>query len=151
MRKLNFLVIVAALCILPAAAHAEFLFEGSIGYGLQVSPSVATSGYNVMAAAGVGFLDKILRLELGVAVNRDQFAGTEYQLRPMVILAPPIIPFYIRGVVACADLFSSSRQFAYGAYLGAEFWWLFAEVGALPRIINGSTSWTAEARVGLHI
>ena len=140
-------------------AHAAIDLEISLGAGGQVSPARQYEATNIMVAPGIGLLDNILRLELGFVgsfaalQNRDPHSF-DLELRPMVVISPPIIPLYLRVVFAGVDLFSPQRTVAYGAALGVGIsafgLGVFAELGVLPRVFNAQFQWLLEGRVGVN-
>jgi hypothetical protein len=171
-------ILVAAVVLglaAPQAASAGPLVEGSIGAGLQLTPSVERSPVNVMVAPGWSLLDGILKLELGLAgsLGDIQQAKFDLELRPMVVISPPILPFYVRAVFAVQNLVNGPLTAAYGGALGFSFSLLgiglFAEAGVLPRNVKvdtvtgrtyvGSTTnptreefrWFGEGRLGVTI
>jgi hypothetical protein len=175
MRLAKLPVLVAALALAaPAAARAGLLLEGSAGLGVQLSPSVERAPVNVMLAPGYGIdiLGTKLKLELGLLGNLGDVRSSKFdlELRPMVVLAPPILPLYLRGIVAVQNLVNGPTNWAYGGALGTSFslfgLGVFIEAGVLPRNakidtttnmpVVGSTPnptkdefrWFAEGRVG---
>ncbi len=153
MRKLMMSLLAVALLAMPMAAQAGFVVEGSLGYGAQMRPSFEVEGQSLMLAPGYALLGEVLRLELGLVLNRSQLDNGDFhmQLRPMLVIDPPILPFYVRGIVGFDDPFGD-RQLAYGAALGVGGsvlgLGLFAEAAYLPRFDGGTRVDLAEARVG---
>ena len=154
------LLIVAAVVTPPREAHATFDLEFSIGAGGQVSPNRAYEATNLMVTPGIGILENILRFELGVlgsfaaVANRDPHSF-DLELRPMVVISPPIIPLYLRIIFAGVDLFSPKRTVAYGAALGVGIsafgLGIFGELGVLPRVFESQFQWLLEGRVGVSL
>ena len=156
MRKLSFLIVAAGLYLVPAAAHAGFGVEASLGYGLELKPDVQTAGYNAMVAVGYGVLGKMLRAELGFVGAKNTTSPTsvtQLELRPMVVFDPPFLPFYLRGVGAF-DHTDAGWHTAWGGFagVGGSLFGLgiFGEVGALPQFVSGQTFWIGEARLGAY-
>jgi hypothetical protein len=143
--------------LLPlSTAHAGWIIEGSIGQGLRVHPGVGHDVTTLMVAPGYVFLD-MLRLELGIAGGYGQNkSGDEdgtYQLRPMLTIAPPLIPLYGRVILATIRPFNSNREIAYGAALGLggsiAGLGIFGEAAVLPRVNSGDLTWILEGRAGV--
>jgi hypothetical protein len=167
MRKLLVGIAFIGLTAAPLAARAGPVLELSAGMGSQLQPSIARSPTTVMLAPGWS-LAGILKLELGlVAALADvKDAKTDVELRPMVVVSPPLFPLYARGIFAVQNLANGRpTQLAYGGALGVSFgipltgFGLFAELGVLPRTVKdvpvaGSTTtkdefrWFGEGRVG---
>jgi hypothetical protein len=149
------------MALAPAAAHAGMILEGSVGKGVLVSPSpVKATQTNLMLTPGVTFVDDILRLELGVVGDLPDIKDSKFdlQLRPMVVVAPPILPIYGRAIFAVANVFhnnGSKTLFAYGAAAGLKFGLgpigVFAEAGFLPRSVNSRINWVIEGRAGVSL
>jgi hypothetical protein len=173
MRRLFLGVALLGLAATPLAAHAGAVLEVSAGMGSQLQPNLVRAPTNLMVAPGWGFAG-ILKLELGlVAALGDVRTGkADMELRPMLVVAPPLFPLYARAIFAAQNLFNGPTQIAYGGALGVSFgipltgFGVFAELGVLPRNakvdaasgapVFGSTSaatrdefrWFAEGRVG---
>lgn len=173
MRKLFVGMAAAALAAAPVAARAGMLVEVSGGMGSQLQPSVERAPTNLMVAPGWSFAD-MLKLEVGfaAALADVQNAKTEFEVRPMVVVSPPLFPLYLRGILAVQNLVNGPTQLAYGGAVGLHFgipltgFGVFAEAGVLPRSVKvdaatgipvvGSTAaatkdefrWFAEGRVG---
>jgi hypothetical protein len=140
MRKV--LVAVAALALVtPLAASAGPVLEGSVGMGAQLQPSVDRAPVNLMLAPGWGFAG-ILKLELGLvaALGDVQNSKFDLEVRPMVVISPPLFPLYVRGILAVQNLVNGPTTFAYGGALGlsASLFGagLFIEAGVLPRNVK---------------
>lgn len=135
------LAVLAALAFLPGVAAAAPLLEGSVGVGWQLDPSVDRAPVNVMLAPGWSFAD-IVKLELGVAGNLGDVQNSRFdlELRPMVVVSPPLFPLYLRGIAAVQNLLHGPTQIAYGGALGLSFGLLgvglFVEAGVLPRNVT---------------
>jgi hypothetical protein len=175
MRKLLVGIAALGLATAPAAARAGAVVELSAGVGSQLQPSVARAPTSVMIAPGWSFAS-VLKLELGLAAALGDVrnARADVELRPMVVVSPPLFPLYLRGVLAVQNLANGPTQVAYGGAVGLSFGvplaglGLFAEVGLLPRNVTidlqsgapvvGSTAnatkdefrWFAEGRLGAY-
>jgi hypothetical protein len=150
------------LCLLAVApaARAGLILEGSLGKGVKVSPSpVKATMTNLMITPGVTLLDDILRLEVGLVGDLPDVSMSKFdlQVRPMVVVAPPILPIYGRAIFAVANVLhknGTKTQFAYGAAAGLKFGLgpvgVFAEAGLLPRSIASQINWVIEGRLGVN-
>lgn len=139
MRKLTLTAVAAlGLSLLPRTAAAGPLLEGSVGVGAQLNPSVERTPVNVMLAPGYGFAG-IVKLELGLAANLADVQNSRFdlELRPMVVVSPPLFPLYLRGIVVVQNLIHGPTNPGYGGALGLSFGLLgvgvFVEAGALAR------------------
>jgi hypothetical protein len=155
MRKLAVLLsAAAALSTLPAAARAGTVLEGSLGLGWDVSPDTQRQPINIMLAPGLTFADDILCAELGLVGNLGDVKDSKFdlELRPMLLIRPPVFPLYFRAVLAVTNLVHSPRHVAYGGAVGTEFGvggvGLFIEAGVLPRSISDQMLWVIEGRAG---
>ena len=160
MRHLSKLILVAALFVVPATAQAGFIIEGSLGSGVQVKPTpIGRIPTNIMIAPGYG-LGTLLRFELGLMGSLGDVENSKFdlQLRPMIVLSPPLIPLYARLTYAVMNLTDSDRrQQAFGGALGVDFELMdtvgiFAEVGVLPVKPKDVTDfvWLVEGRAGAY-
>src|SRR5256885_14477229 len=105
------------LCLIAAApaARADLIVEGSLGKGVKLGPSpVKAEPTNIMIAPGLTFF--ILRAELGLVwdVPDIQPHKSNLELRPMLVVAPPVLPLYGRVVFAVTNLIDGPRQVAWG-------------------------------------
>jgi hypothetical protein len=150
---------VVLLCLLAVApaARAGLIVEGSLGKGASLSPSpVRALPTNIMIAPGITFLS-ILRAELGFvwALPDVQPHKSEVELRPMLTLAPPVLPLFGRLIFGFTNLVDGPRKVAIGASGGLKFGvgpvGLFAEVGVLPRSFNTTVAWVLEGRAGVAL
>ena len=148
---------IAILASVPAVAHAGIIVEGSIGKGLQVSPSVDKNWgpTNFMIAPGLT-IGQMLRAELGVVMDLpNNGIGTNLRLRPMLVVSPPIIPIYGRLIIGMANILKGPRSFEYGAALGvgASFAGigLFAEAGVIPQLVGSQNTTLLEGRAGAFL
>lgn len=141
-------------------AHATFNLEFSVGAGGQVSPLRQYEATNLMVTPGLGILENILRFELGVvgsfaAITHRDPHSFDLELRPMVVVSPPVIPLYLRVIFAGVDLFSPKRTIAYGGALGVGIsafgLGIFAELGVLPRVFESQFQWLLEGRAGVAL
>jgi hypothetical protein len=154
-------LVLCSLALAPAAAHAGLILEGSVGKGVKVSPSPAKATQtNLMVTPGVTLLDDILRLEVGLVGDLPDISNSKFdlQFRPMVVVAPPILPIYGRAIFAVANVFhnnGSKTVFAYGAAAGLKIGLgpvgVFAEAGFLPRSIESKINWVIEGRLGVSL
>lgn len=145
----------------PRPAHAGMLISStlsaSMGYGYEFHPLHGTQAGNLMVTGGVGFLADIVRPELGVvgAYGAQQTHGhsnVKLELRPMLRIKPPLVPLYVRGIFIGLSPFDRSRTIGYGGAIGTAIslfgFGLFAEVGVLPRRVDGRTHSIVEGRAG---
>jgi len=159
MRKLFMAAVLTSIVLLPAASQAGWLLEGSVGKGYMVSSPRAWTQSNFMVAPGWSPpVLSLLHLQLGVAVDFADTSGskTNYELRPMIAICPPILPIFGRAIFAVQNLGGSGKTvWAYGAAGGVRFGLgpigVFGEVGALPRSISSKFYWVAEARAGAYL
>jgi len=154
-------LVLSVLAFAPAA-RAGFIVEASLGKGVQTNPSpVKATPTNIMIAPGVTFLS-LLRLELGLVTDLGdaKTLGTDekkfnLQLRPMLVVAPPIFPLYGRAIFAVTNLLHGKTTIAYGAAAGFKLGvgpvGVFAEAGLLPRSIMSQISWVIEGRLGVNL
>ena len=151
MSKLSTALAVLAFCAVPLTAQAGFVVEGSVGKGLTVDPLDDTAT-NIMIAPGYG-LGEILRLELGFAFNLPDVGDFDLELRPMLVLDPPLFPVYGRLILGVTGLLSDV-VIAYGGALGVggSLFGIgaFAEVGVLPRSVADTMFWVIEGRLGVY-
>ena len=154
------LQLLLALAAAPAMARAGAVFEGSVGSGVRWQPSpVERIPTNVMLAGGYSFAG-ILKLELGVVGNLADVKHSKFDLdlRPMIVLKPPVLPFYARGILGVSGLVEGPAALNYGGAVGVRMGALgvgaFLEAGALSRRVkvNGENkdTWVAEGRLGVY-
>ena len=156
---------VALAVAFPAAAHAGATLALSAGVGGQTAPSQRMPT-NVMLAPGYALGP--IRAELGFVTALSDVpspmtgkTSTELELRPMLVIAPPVSPLYGRVILAVTNLVDGPRDVAYGGALGLSFGMLganvFVEAGGLPRSVSvpqasGGTKdelrWVVEGRLG---
>ncbi len=156
----------AALALLagPVAARAGAVLEFSAGSGFRWDPSpTERTPTNLMLAGGYSFAH-MLKLELGVVGNLSDVKGSKFDvdLRPMLVVSPPLFPLYLRGIFAVTNLANGPQKIQYGGALGFSFGLLgiggFLEAGIVPRVVEittptGKTDKTyrlAEGRVGVY-
>lgn len=165
MKKLFLSAAALVLILGPAAAHAGWVIEASAGSGFRYDPSpTERTPTNVMIAPGVS-LAGMLKLELGVVGNLGDVKGSKFDLdlRPMVVISPPLFPLYVRGIFAVTNLTNGPQKIQYGGALGTSFgvmgFGAFLEAGLLPRVVevkdaagnkSDKTYWLAEGRVGVY-
>jgi hypothetical protein len=149
-----------ALLLGPASARAGGLFEASVGSGVRWDPSPTERiPTNVMLTGGYSFAG-MLKLELGVVGNLGDVKHSKFDLdlRPMVVVAPPVLPIYLRGILGVSGLVEGPQALNYGGALGLRVGLLgvgaFLEAGALSRRIKVGTekkdAWMAEGRLGVY-
>lgn len=153
-----------ALLLGPAAARAGVVVELSAGSGFRYDPKpVERTPTNVMIAPGYSIAG-ILKLELGLAANLSDVEGSKFELdlRPMVVVSPPLFPLYVRGVFGVTNLVDGPQKVTYGGALGTSFGLmgvgLFLEAGVLHRTLSLTTSgvesnvdyWVGEGRLGVY-
>ena len=165
MRRWFQAALVLSVLVVAPAARAGWIIEGSLGKGATVSPSpVRQTQTNLMIAPGVTFLADMLRLQLGVVGDLPDVKASKFdlQLRPMFVVAPPILPIYGRAIFAVANVFHNNGPktlFAYGAAAGLKFGLgpvgVFAEAGLLPRSVEvmgvSKINWVIEGRIGANV
>jgi len=151
-------MIALALLAGPASARAGTVIEASAGSGFRLDPSpVKRIPTNLMLAGGFGFAANLVQLELGAAANLADVDGSRFdlELRPMIVISPPVIPFYIRGILGFPGLVHGDRDPLFGGALGASFGALgtgvFLEAGLISRASGGdSRALTCEGRLGVY-
>jgi hypothetical protein len=124
-----------------------------------MSPTHDQQATNIMIAPGFGLLG-LLRAELGIvglygAARAGDPSDLNLELRPMLVVSPPLLPVYGRVVLAAVNPFSSDRTLAYGGALGLGVslagLGLFAELGVLPRSVASTMHWILEGRAGVGL
>jgi len=161
MAKLLSAAVALALFLTPFSAHAGGIFEGSLGSGLRWDPKPTERiPTNVMIAAGYSF--PIVKLELGALANLADVEDSEFDvdLRPMIVVKPPLFPLYVRGILSYSNLIEGPKTFGYGAALGLRIGppavgvGAFLEAGALTKKVKfGDVEedvWFAEGRLGVY-
>ena len=84
----------------------------------------------------------MLKLELGLLGNLGDVQNSKFdlELRPMVVISPPLVPLYLRAIFAVQNLIYGPTTYAYGGALGLSFSLLgaglFVEAGVLPRNVK---------------
>lgn len=157
-------VVLASVLAFPMAAKAGWIVEGSYGKGVNVSPEpVKATQSNIMIAPG--FTIPFLRFEVGFVNALPDLKNSEYdiEIRPMIVVAPPILPLYGRAIVAVTNLLENNGKttVAYGGAAGLKLGLgpigVFAEAGLLPRSVEILTAtgakdekifWVVEGRLG---
>lgn len=154
--KSTILAIVIICITLPGTAKADTLVEPSIGFGLELSPNLGDiQDPSLMLSVGWPLLDAF-QVQLGFAAayprNGDVLPGRQFQVRPMLVLIPPSLPFFLRAVFAITAPFSTDREVGYGGSIGWHFGIFnirfFAEIGILPVNVNTTMHWLFETRTG---
>lgn len=171
MRRIPFALLSLTLLAAPAAARAGLLLEASVGSGIRAGiGSTERIPTNVMATLGYGFAG-MLKVELGaLATLGDARKGfstggstVDFDLRPMLVIAPPMSPVYLRAIAGVTSLKVKPTRFSYGGAVGVGFGLLgvgaFGEVGAMQHryelVLPGGVGtvtkdgWQIEGRVGL--
>jgi hypothetical protein len=178
MRTLQLATVLIAMLLAPAAVRAGLVLDASVGKGYQTSSPKGWGQSNLMLAPGFAPSTPVLsmfQLQLGIVVDFSDKSGskTDMELRPMLTVAPPVVPLYGRLILVFNNLLgrTDQRELAYGAALGARVgipsiaiipgFGVFAEVAALPRShdygteSNGGTVsktfWVVEGRVGAYL
>jgi hypothetical protein len=163
MRKLLVAAGFAVLMLIPTAAKAGWLVEGSLGKGYLVSEPRGWDQVNFMVAPGWSPpVLSLLRVQLGVAADFADKKGskTNYELRPMVSICPPILPIFGRAIMAVRNLGGDGDTvYAYGASGGVRFGLgpigVFGEVGVLGQKLPTATEkkfmWEVEGRAGAYL
>jgi hypothetical protein len=109
-----------------------------------------------------GFSLPFVRAELGLVGALGDVRGGQFdlELRPMLVVSPPMFPLYARAIFAVSNVLTD-LSYAYGGALGVQLGLggvaAFAEVGVLPRNVEivtttGTSSevkWLAEGRIGV--
>ena len=162
MRKLVLGVAALAMLAGPAPASAGPLLELSVGSGFRFQPkTIERIPTNLMLTGGYSFAGT-LKLELGAVANLGDVENSDFEvdLRPMVVVAPPAFPVYLRAILGVTGLVDGPRDINYGGALGWDLGALgvgvFIEAGALSRRIEVPTAtgtakdtvWIAEGRIG---
>jgi hypothetical protein len=157
MRRLFQAAVVLGLLAIAPLARAGIIVEGSVGKGAKLGPSpVAAEQSNFMLAPGITFAD-LLRVELGFVWDLPDLHASKhnFELRPMLVVAPPLLPIYGRAIFAFTNLASGHKDVAWGAAggikLGVGPIGVFAEVGLLPRSRAGTINWVVEGRLGAYV
>jgi hypothetical protein len=174
MRKLTVGLLSLSLLALPGAARAGgLLAEFSLGSGYQLglsSPERIPTSLGV--AVGYGLTD-MLKLELGAFANLGDVQNSidnanastfDMDLRAMVVVAPPLFPLYLRGIVGQSNVLNGPTKITYGGALGVSFGLFgiggFVEAGAMQKTYSVTVpgagtatqeGWQAEGKVGIKI
>lgn len=165
MKRLFLTAAALAVLAVPATSRAGFVLELSAGSGFRWDPTPTERiPTNVMLAPGVSFAG-MLKLELGLVANLADVKGSDFDidLRPMIVIAPPILPIYARGIFAVTNLTNGPQKIQYGGALGVAFGLFgvgaFVEAGIVPRVVEVPTATggkrdvthkIAEGRVGVY-
>jgi hypothetical protein len=174
MRKPTLGLLTFALLALPTAASAGGLhLELSVGSGVRTTPSPQERiPTNVGATLGLGLTD-MLKLQVGAIANLGDVQESvsdvgasdfDVDLRGMLVIAPPLFPLYLRGIVGVTDLVQGGNNVTYGGALGLGFGLLgiggFIEAGAMQRTYTvtlpeggegSKDGWQVEGRLGVSI
>ncbi len=149
----------SALLLAPLSAHADWMIEGSAGTGLTLSPhSGDRIPTNIMVAPGYKL--SFVRLQLGVVGNLSDVKHSKFDLdlRPMVMVKPPLFPLYGRAILGVSGLVEGPSSLNYGGAVGARLGALgvggFLEAGILSKRIKvndkDKDAWYAEGRIGVY-
>ena len=160
MAKLGSALLALGLFLGPASVRAGSVFEASAGSGVRWVPSpVVRIPTNLMLTGGYSFAGT-LKLELGVVGDLSDVKNSKFDLdlRPMVVLSPPVLPVYLRGIFGVAGLVAGPEALNYGGALGVRLGAFgkgaFLEAGALSKKIKVGTehkdAWIAEGRLGIY-
>jgi hypothetical protein len=165
MKRLFLTAAALAVLAVPTASRAGLVVELSAGSGFRWDPKpTERTPTNVMIAPGVSFAG-MLKLELGVVANLADVEGSDFDidLRPMIVVAPPILPLYVRGIFAVTNLANGPQKIQYGGALGVAFGLFgvgaFLEAGIVPRVVEVPTATggkrdvtyrLAEGRLGVY-
>ena len=160
MARLFQILAASALAALPGAARAGTVIEGSVGSGFRWEPApVERVPTNVMLAGGYSFAG-VLKLELGLVGDLADVKHSKFDLdlRPMIVLKPPALPFYARAILGVSGLVEGPAALNAGGALGVRLGALgvgaFLEAGALSRRVKldgrNRDAWIAEARLGFY-
>jgi hypothetical protein len=149
-------LVLSLLAATPAVARAAIIVEGSFGKGSKVSPSPThATPTNFMVAPGLAI--PFVHLQLGLVWDLPDVEPKQHnlELRPMITIAPPILPLYGRVVFAVTNLVHDKTTIAYGAALGLSLGLgpigVFAEAGVLPRSSDSKINWVIEGRLGASL
>ncbi len=144
------------VALVPAPARAGMIVEGSVGKGVDLKPEVKATTTNLMVAPGITFLS-MLRVELGLVAALPDVEASKFDVavRPMVVIAPPILPLYGRAILSFSNLLhEKARHIAYGGAVGFKISLfgvgVFAEAGLLPYSFKDQLHWNVEGRVGAY-
>jgi hypothetical protein len=156
MRKLSSALLFAVtMLFVPVAAHAAIV-ELSLGKGGRVKPDAAALPLNLMVAPGISF--PVVKLQVGLVADVPDIENSKWDIgvRPMLTIAPPVLPLYARLILAVNNITHSElRSVAYGGAVGLSISLagvgVFAEAGLLPRNHNDSFQWVVEGRAGLSL
>jgi len=161
MAKLLSAAVALALFLSPVSARAGGVLEGSLGSGFRWDPKPTERiPTNVMLAAGYSF--PIVKLELGALANLADVENSEFDvdLRPMIVVKPPLFPLYVRGILSYSNLIEGPKTFGYGGAVGLRIGppvvgvGAFLEAGALTKKVKvgdlEEDVWFAEGRLGVY-
>ena len=152
MHRILWGVLAVGLSLAPQQAEAKFVLETSVGKGFSIKPDVAATPSTIMVAPGWG-LGSMLRLHVGflTAFGDAEDARLDFQIRPMLVIDPPVLPIYGRFIMAFINL-REHQEFAYGGAIGVGGSLgpigLFGEFGIIP--VGEAAIILAEARAGVY-
>ncbi len=159
MAKLSSSLVAFALLLAPYTARAGWLVEASAGSGFRWEPGpVERIPTNLMLTGGYSL--PVVKFELGLVGNLTDVENSKFDLdlRPMLVIKPPLFPMYARAILGVSGLVEGPAHVNYGGALGVRIGALgvggFLEAGALSRRIEiddqKKDSWIAEGRVGIY-
>jgi hypothetical protein len=139
---------------LPARA-GDLSLAGSVGTGYRIDPQSGRIATNVLVAPGFDLIGDTLRIEVGFVADLPDVEGSEldFQVRPMAVLALPILPIYARVVTGVTQIVSGPVAFAFGGAIGidadlGEHLAFFGEAGFVPRASGNGFESVFEGRLG---
>ncbi len=159
MAKLISAVVALALSLVPFSARAGVIWEGSVGSGFRWDPSpVERVPTNLMLA--VGYSMPVFKLELGAMGNLGDVKHSKFdlELRPMLVVKPPVLPFYGRAILGVSGLVQKPVGLVYGGAVGVRLGAMgvgaFLEAGAVAKRLriedHDKDVWYAEGRLGVY-
>lgn len=159
MARIHAVLIALALSVVPMSARAGTILEASVGSGFRWDPKPTERvPTNVMVALGYSL--PVVKLELGAlgALGDVKHSKFDLELRPMVLVKPPLLPIYARAFVGVSGLAAKPTALTYGVAGGTRLGVMgvgaFLEVGALRRRVKiadvNKDTWIAEGRLGVY-
>ncbi len=160
MAKLFSAVVALALSLCPFSARAGGLIEGSVGSGFRWEPK-PTERIPTNVALTLGYSLPVVKFELGAVGNLNDVKSSKFDLdlRPMLVVKPPLFPFYFRGILSYSNLIEGPKTVGYGAAVGGRIGppigiGAFLEAGAIMKRLKLGTvekdTWFAEGRLGVY-
>lgn len=161
-----------ALLAAPLGARAGGLLEVTLGSGLRAGLG-STERIPTTAGLALGYGIPMFKFEVGAfatlgdvktQVNNQRANKSTWDIRPMVVFSPPVIPFYLRAIASFSDLEQKPVKATFGGALGIGFSLFsvgaFAEAGAVQHryvvaVPGGGTvvkdGWQVEGRLGVRL